>query len=134
TYQRYSFDRLDDLDLRSFELGIPLTVPASALNPILRGDINGLVEAQTSIFITISQATAHVTYGLTHDTDISLALPIVSSSIALRSGATFLNSMGQPLFAFPTVWVEGASTGLGDCIARIKHRLLRNSKLAAAVG
>lgn len=133
TYQRYSFNGLDDLDLRRFEIGIPLSVPASVFNPALRGEINGLIAAQSSIDITISQATAHVTYGLTHNTDISLAMPIVHSSVTLRTEAAFLNNLGQPLFAFPARWLDGASTGLGDGVVRIKRRLFRSPKLGVAL-
>ena len=129
TYQRYSFDRIDDLDLRGFHVSLPVELP---LGPA--GQLSAVLTADTLVHLTFTQLTAHFTYGLTPNIDLSYALPVVSSRITVSTqpGLQGLTSQ-QPLVALPRYWAELGATGLGDGTARLKARVLRNNTLDFAV-
>lgn len=120
--QRFAFDRLDDVDFRNFQTGVPLAIP------VLGSEIPALLAANTTIKLDISQFTAHFTYGLTHNIDVSYALPVVSTSMTVTSQGSLL---GLPA-SFAQTRVSGASTGLGDGVARVKARLLKKSGVGLA--
>ena len=129
TYQRYSFDHIDDLDLRGFRVEIPVELP---LPPT--GQLPALVTADTLVHLTFSQITAHFTYGLTPNIDVSYAMPVVTSDITVSTqpGLQQLTTR-QPLVVLPRHWVALGATGLGDATARVKARVLRNEKFDLAV-
>ena len=127
TYQSFSFDRLDKLDLRGFEVAYPIDVPLNAVVPGAPADITipSLIVADAYINIHISQTTAHFTYGVTHWLDATYAFPIVTSSATVRGGATLRPIAGGPeLTGLPTQFVQLSSTGIGDGILRFKANLL----------
>lgn len=129
TYQRYSFDRIDELDLRGFHVAIPVNLP---LGPA--GQLPAVVTAETLVHLTFSQITAHFTYGITRNVDVSYAMPIVTSGIVVSTQPGLLELRGrQPLLVLPRQWAEGSATGLGDAAARIKARVLRRNSLGLAV-
>jgi hypothetical protein len=108
TNQTLSFDRLDRLDLRGFQVAYP--IPSV-----------GLVTADAYINVTINETTAHMTYGVTYWLDASFAMPIVNSSATVRGGATLRNlQTGATVFALPTQLVQRSSTGPGDGLVRLK--------------
>ena len=109
TNQTLSFDRLDSLDLRGFE--VAYLIPS----------IGGLVTADAYINVTINETTVHMTYGVTDWLDASFALPIVRSSATVRGGATLRNlQTGATLVPLPTQLVQRSSTGPGDGLVRLK--------------
>ena len=75
TYQRYSFDRIDDLDLRGFSVAIPLELPTPA----------GSLPALVTVHLTFSQMTTHFIYGVAPSVDVSFALPLVNSRVTVST-------------------------------------------------
>ena len=126
TNQNFSFDHLDKLDLRGFEVAYPLTIPLNSLIPGSTSGltVQGLIVADAYINVHLNETTAHFTYGLTHWLDASYAFSIVSSSTTVRGGAVLrLPATGQSLTSLPTQNVQLSSTGLGDGILRLKANL-----------
>jgi hypothetical protein len=124
--QNFSFDRLDDLDLRGFEVAYPLGIPLSAIIPGASSSttIQGLIVADAYINVHVNETIAHVTYGLTHWLDVSYALSIVDSSTTVRGGATLRElTTGTTLTTLPTQLVQISSTGIGDGVLRFKANL-----------
>jgi hypothetical protein len=125
TNQNFSFDRLDKLDLRGFEVVYPLQIPASALGAGLPSNIYipGLIVADAYINVRVNETIFDFTYGVAHWLDVSYMLPIVSSSAAVRGGAV-LQVSGSPVANLPTQFVQVSSTGVGDSSIRFKANLL----------
>ncbi len=126
TNQNFSFDRLDDLDLRGFQVAYPLTLPLSSIVPGASSSVSvpGLIVANAYINIHVNETTMHVTYGITHWLDASYAFSIVDSSATVRGGAVLLQpSTGATLVNLPTQVVNLTSRGIGDGILRLKANL-----------
>lgn len=129
TYQRFSFDRLDDLELGGFRVGARFTVPTRPFPS------DSLLTAEASISLQISQATAHLTYGLTHWMDVSYAFPMISSSLAVRGAATLNRiSDGFNLAALTTRDSYASATGLGDGTIRVKAKIWSRKNAGFAFG
>lgn len=125
TYQRFLFDRLDDVDLGGLDIAVPLTNPIGGAT----APTQTLLNLSGSAGFTINQVTAHITMGLKPWLDVSYALPIVSSSLSVRAGGTLRDlSRDQLLLNLPTQLIEASATGLGDGIARLKARIERKTK------
>ncbi len=128
TYQRFQFDRIDDLDLRGFRIGVAIPI---SLGP---ASVEGLVLADNAISLIINQTTAYFTYGLTHRLDVSYAVPIVSSTLGLKVSATFgISALRLSLPLLSGTWAQASSTGLGDQTVRLKGRLLNREKISIAL-
>ncbi len=111
TFQRFHFDRIDDLDLRSFEVGIPFNTPAG----------EGVVTAAVNLSLDIAQTTAYLTYGITDWLDASLAVPFVNTSLSMRVGLSLMDPVSrQTAPLLPPTPIRGQATGFGDTIIRIK--------------
>ena len=119
TFQRFQFDRLDQVDFRSFQVGIPLDLP------ILGQNLNGLITADTTISLSVSQTTAHFSYGVTRDLDLTVSLPIVTSSMAVSTGGQFRALNSTLALPFARTGLGADSTGLGDILIRAKKHLVR---------
>ena len=119
TYQRFQFDRLDQLDFGNIDFQIPVQ---------LAGAIPGVIDTNSALSLTISQTTAQFTYGVENWLDVSFALPIVTSSLQFSTQATvsILILPNLPVFVLPQSSVKQSSTGLGDGLARIKAKLLEH--------
>jgi hypothetical protein len=130
TYQRFQFDRLDQLDLRNISFRIPVQLPGGVFGP---NPVVGAIDTSSSISLIVSETTAHFTYGVTRWLDVSYALPIVTSSLEFSTQATFGVIPGQPIFTLPQASVKQTATGLGDGIARAKAKLLEQGGLTLAV-
>jgi hypothetical protein len=132
TYQRFQFDRQDDLDWRNLQVAIPVQFPANPLVPVppqLR------IDAQSFVSLNITQATAYFTYGISHWLDASYVIPVITSTLFFQTGAGLTGlGTGAIVPVLPTRSVEGSSTGIGDQIARIKAQLFdgRHFSLALA--
>ncbi len=129
TFQRFQFDRLDQLDFGNINFLIPLTLPAGVLGP---APVASAIATNSALGLTISQTTAQFTYGVTHWLDVSFALPIVSSSLQFDTEAT-LTALGQPLFVLPQSTVKHSSTGIGDGLVRTKAKLLEHGALTFGI-
>jgi hypothetical protein len=143
TYQFFSFDRPD---------GIPLSnVPAVFThdNPELGGGRADVVATANTMEATVSQMTGALTYGVTDRLDVSLAVPIVRTRLALLSNATIHRvgtgtTLGVHYFRDPDAiggygstrqyFAEGTAAGVGDLVARAKATLMREGSRALAAG
>jgi hypothetical protein len=127
TNQNFSFDRLDKLDLRGFEVAYPLDIPGSAVSPLLPSSLTipGLIVANAYINAQVNQTIAHLTFGVTHWLDVSYSLSMITSSVTIRGGATLREQItGSTVTSLPTQVVHLSSTGIGDGTLRIKANLL----------
>jgi len=143
SYQFFSFDHLD---------GVPLvSVPAVFThdNFAAGGGRADVIETVNTIEATVSQFSGALTYGVTDRFDISLAVPIVRTSLSLLSNAT-IHRVGTGASAqvhyFPDedaiggfgstrqFFAEGSSGGVGDIVVRAKTTVLREGSRALATG
>ena len=143
TYQFFSYDRLDGLSLA--------TVPALFThdNPELGGGRADVVATTNTIEASVTQFTGAITYGLTDRIDLSLAVPVVRTRLALLSNATIHrigtgNALQVHYFRDPDAiggygstrqyYAEGSATGVGDLVARVKTTVLREGPRSLAAG
>ena len=143
TFQRYTFDKLDNLPLNNF--------PAVLGHDPLIGDPEfekDVVLTQNSVDLKINQSTIFATYGLTNRLDVSVAIPIVSADMTAISRATIFRvaqptASGQSHFfdlADPngsirnTFTNSSSASGIGDVTLRGKGNLWKNEKSGIAVG
>jgi hypothetical protein len=120
TYQRFQFDREDQLDFRSINFQLPVQLP---------GSIPGIINENSALSLTISQTTAQFTYGVEHWLDLTFALPIVTSSLQFGTQATVSVLPNTPVFSLAPSAVKQSSTGLGDGLVRFKAKLLEHRAL-----
>jgi hypothetical protein len=140
-YQRFGFDSLDGLDLGNIPTVFTHDNPAAGTG---RDDV---VTAQNSIAAEMSQFTAYVSYGITERLDISLALPLVSVDLAVKSLATvqrigttnqavhyFFTPTGDTFGESATFQKSGHAEGLGDASIRLKGSVAHRPTLGVAIG
>ncbi len=139
-YQLFRFDSID---------GIPLhRVPAvfqhgEAPNPEFAKD---LITTNNFLDLNVGQFTTFVTYGLLDRMDISVAAPLITSSLTVTSDAK-IQRIGTrtdtSIHFFPTQTGDrsqqqfhgaGAATGLGDVVVRVKGTVLRGRSAGLAIG
>jgi hypothetical protein len=143
TFQFLSYDQLDGVSLRN--------VPAVFRHddPETGGGRTDVVHTVNTIEATVSQFTGALTFGVTDRLDLSLAVPVVRTRLALLSNATIHRiGTGQNVsvhyFRDPDAiggygstrqfFAEGTAAGIGDLVARAKATLLRTGTRALAVG
>ena len=142
-YQFFSFDHLD---------GVPLVaVPAVFRhdNSQLGGGRADVVSTMNTIVASVSQFSGAVTYGVTDRLDVSLAVPVVRTSLSLLSSATVNRvgtgaNTGVHYFLDPTAidghgsskqyFSEESASGIGDLVVRAKATLLKEGARALAAG
>lgn len=140
TFQRFTFDTVEGLDLR--------TVPAVFThdNAELLGGREDVVTTVNSIGVNVNQSTAFLTMGVTDHLDLSVAVPIVSTSMRIVSEAT-IQRLGttNPLTHFfrqsdgavgdrRLFTASGSASGLGDLMVRVKSHVRRDPKNGIALG
>ena len=143
TYQFFSYDHLD---------GLPLTnIPAVFTHDDFQtgGGRSDVVATVNTIEATVSQFTGALTYGLTDRIDVSLAVPLNRTRLALLSNATIHrigtgNNLSIHYFRDPDAiggygstrqyFSEDSAAGIGDLVARVKTTLMRDGSRAFAVG
>jgi hypothetical protein len=138
--QRFTFDTVEGLDLRK--------VPAVFThdNAQLRGGREDVVTTLNSIEATVSQFTMFVTAGVTDRLDISMAIPVVATSLKVVSDAT-IQRLGttNPLTHFfrqsnGTVGnrrrftAVGRASGVGDLTVRVKGRVTERNSTGVSLG
>jgi len=139
--QRFTFDTVEGLSLDS--------VPAVFThdNAQLLGGRQDVVTTDNSIRATVGQFTTFVTIGVNDRFDVSLAVPIISNTLEVRSHAT-IHRLGttNPLTHFfrqadgTTVGTErlftaiGSASGLGDLTVRLKGSISPEHRVKAAAG
>jgi hypothetical protein len=143
TYQFFSYDHLD---------GLPLTnIPAVFTHDDFQtgGGRADVVATANTIEATVSQFTGALTYGVTDRIDVSLAVPVNRTRLALLSNATIHrigtgSNMSIHYFRDPDAiggygstrqyFSEDSAAGIGDLVARVKTTLMREGSRAFAVG
>jgi len=138
--QRFAFDTVEGIDL--------LKVPAVFThdNAQLRGGREDVVTTLNSIEATVSQFTMFVTVGVTDRFDVSMAAPIVATSLKVVSDAT-IQRLGttNPLTHFfrqsngdvgnrRIFTAVGSASGLGDLTVRLKSTVHERNSTGLAVG
>ena len=141
--QFFSFDRLEGLDLSA--------VPAVFTHDDrqLGGGRTDVVTTRSAIDISVSQWTGALTYGLTDQLDVSLAVPLVHTTLHVTSAAQIerLGTASSPIIHFfrdpdaPDVIgrnrnfeAGGSASGLGDVVVRAKGAVLRQGTRGLALG
>jgi len=141
TYQRFSFDSIDGLDLGA----VPVVFTHD--NPVAGTGRDDVVTTSNAIDLKVSQFTAFLNYGLTDRMDVSLAIPLVSVDFAATSIAT-IQRIGtiNPAIHFygrtpsggfgnqATFSSSGSATGIGDILLRLKATAYRQGGTGLAVG
>jgi hypothetical protein len=143
TYQFFSYDHLDGVSLTA--------VPAVFRHdsPEAGGGRTDVVATTNTIEATVTQLSGALTYGITDRLDLSLAVPVVRTRLALLSNATIHrigtgNDLGVHYFRDPDAisgygstrqfFAEGSAAGVGDLLARAKATVLRKGQRALALG
>jgi hypothetical protein len=115
-------------------------------NDFLRGGREDVVATLNAIEANVSQATTFLTIGVTERFDISVAVPLVQTSLRVVSDAT-IHRLGttNPLTHFfrqangdvgvqRTFTASGSATGIGDILVRVKHTLHKRGAHGLAAG
>ncbi len=141
--QFFSFDHLDGVSLAA----IPAVFRHDAFD--LGGGRADVVSTTNTIEASVSQFAGALTYGLTSRIDLSLAVPLIRTRLALLSNARILrvgtgSNLGIHYFLDPTAlgsfgsthqyFTEGSASGMGDLVARVKTTLIREGNRALAAG
>jgi hypothetical protein len=142
TYQNFNFNSLDGIDLNKIpavfqhakEIGAPYE--------------NDFITAANSLDVSVSQATAFATVGITNRFDLSVAVPFLRTHVAVRSDATIHRTAPpSPVFGEShyfdqndpsgsvkkTFRDSGDATGIGDVILRFKGTVLRGEHASVAL-
>jgi hypothetical protein len=141
--QTFSFDSLDGVDLRH--------VPAIFTHDDahLGGGRSDLVVTDNALKLTVHQYTGLVTFGVTDRLDVSFAIPLVNTRLAVASTAVihhFGTMRGEAVhfFSDPSApggigdlrefAASGTATGIGDVLVRTKRTVVRRSRYGFATG
>ena len=142
-FQFYSFDRLEGIDLSA--------VPAVFThdNHQLGGGRTDVVTTRSSIDLSVGQWTGALTYGVSDRLDLSIAVPIVHTSLHVVSAAQIerMGTSSSPTIHFfrdpdasdgigrhRSFETGGSASGLGDMVVRAKAAVLRQGPRGLAVG
>lgn len=140
--QFYSFDRLEGIDLSA--------VPAVFTHDDrqLGGGRTDVVTTRSSVDLSVSQWTGALTYGVNDRLDISIAVPIVHTTLTVVSAAQIerLGTVSPTIHFFRdpdapdgigrnrTFVAGGSASGLGDMVLRAKAAVLRQGPRGLALG
>ena len=143
TYQFFSYDHLDGVPLA----GIPAVFTHD--NPQAGGGRADVVATTNTVEATVTQMTGALTYGLSDRIDLSLAVPVVRTRLALLSNATIHrigtgSNLGVHYFrdddaiggygSTRQFYAEGSAGGVGDLVARVKATMMREGSRSLAAG
>ena len=142
-YQFFSFDALEGIDMRR--------IPALFTHDDFRlgGGRADVVSTTNAIEASVAQFTGLVTYGLHDRLELSMAVPVVHTRLAVASDAVirrFGTAPGTAVHYFPEdtapggigdhqlFAAQGSATGVGDLVVRAKHTLVRTGHRGIAAG
>jgi hypothetical protein len=142
-FQFYSFDRLEGIDLTA--------VPAVFTHDDhqLGGGRTDVVTTKSSIDLSVGQWTGALTYGVNDWVDLSIAVPIVHTTLRVVSAAQIerMGTTSSPTIHFfrdpdapegigshRSFEAGGSASGLGDMVVRAKAAVLRQGPRGLAVG
>jgi hypothetical protein len=141
--QYFSFDHLDGVSLSA----VPAVFKHDSFE--LGGGRADVVSTTNTVEATVSQFSGALTYGLTSRIDLSLAVPMVRTSLSLLSNARIQrlgtgSSLQVHYFKDETAlggfgsthqyFTEGSASGVGDLVLRMKAMLIREGSRALATG
>lgn len=141
--QFFSFDHLDGASLAA----IPAVFRHDSFE--LGGGRADVVSTTNTVDADVSQFAGALTYGLTSRVDVSLAVPLIKTHLALLSNARILrlgtgSNLAVHYFRDPAAldnfgstnqyFTEGSASGIGDLVLRMKTTLIREGSRALAAG
>ena len=144
SHQYFSFDHLDSVPL--------VAVPAVFTHDNFEagGGRTDVIGTMNTIKADVTQFSGALTYGVTDRLDVSLAVPIVRTSLSLLSNATIhrvgTGEANPHVHYFPDelaidglgstnqFFAEGSASGIGDLVVRAKSTVLREGERALAIG
>ncbi|MGH9630090.1 MAG: hypothetical protein ACRD7E_17375, partial [Bryobacteraceae bacterium] len=140
SYQHFSFDTIDGIDLGS----VP-SVFQHIPNPTNPEFAEDLITTDNFLAIELGQFTTFFTYGLHDRLDVSVALPMISTSLTVDSDATIhrIGTADNPLIHSFSGSADrrqaqfsgaGSARGIGDVITRLKGTVLKSERAGLAVG
>ena len=142
-FQYFSFDQLEGMDLSH----VPSIFRHDDFQ--LGGGRADVVSTSSAIDASVGQWTGALTYGVSDRFDVSMAVPVVRTSLHVLSAATIQRLGTGPqhavhFFRDPDATGElgsertfesgGSASGLGDVIVRAKGQLLRQAKQGLSAG
>jgi len=139
-YQRLAFDSIENIDLQS--------VPAVFThdNAELRGGREDVISTVNSIDSEVSRSAAFITYGVTNDLDVSIAVPYITTDIVVTSDATvrrigttvpeihFFRAADDSIGDRRIYTAFGHASGIGDITIRMKQAIKKSPKNGIALG
>jgi hypothetical protein len=139
-YQRLAFDSIENIDLQS--------VPAVFThdNAELRGGREDVITTVNSIDSEVTRSAAFLTYGVTNDLDISIAVPYVTTDIVVTSDATiqrigttvpeihFFRGADDGIGDRRIFTAFGHASGIGDMTIRMKQAIKKSPRNGFALG
>ena len=139
-YQRLAFDSIENIDLQS--------VPAVFThdNAELRGGREDVITTVNSIDSKVSRSAAFITYGVTNDLDVSIAVPYITTDIVVTSDATvrrigttipeihFFRAVDDSIGDRRIYTAFGHASGIGDITIRMKQAIKKSPKNGMALG
>jgi len=142
SYQYFSFDSIEGVDLSA----IPAVFTHDDFQ--LGGGRLDVITTTNTVEASVGQWTGAITYGLTDRLDLSLAVPVVRTSLNVLSNARILRiGTTDPkvhFFEDPTApggfgdtrqfTASGSASGVGDLIVRVKANAVQEGRRALAVG
>jgi hypothetical protein len=141
SYQHFTFDSLDGIDLGSIPTVFTHDNPAAGTG---RDDV---ITGQNSISAELTQFTTYVSFGITDRIDASVALPLVSVDLAVSSRTTIqrIGTVNPAIHYFyvptgdhfgdeTTFEKAGHASGIGDMVVRFKAAAVQRPTLGVAVG
>jgi hypothetical protein len=142
-YQFFSFDALEGVDLRR----IPALFTHDDFQ--LGGGRADVVVTSNAIEASVAQYTGLVTYGVHDRVELSVAIPVVRTRLAVASDAVirrFGTAPGTPVHYFPDdaapggigdhqqFVAQGSAMGVGDLVLRTKATIARRGHRGLAAG
>jgi hypothetical protein len=139
-YQSLAFDSIENIDLQS--------VPAVFThdNAELRGGREDVITTVNSIDSDVSRSAAFITYGVTNDLDVSIAVPYITTDIVVTSDATvrrigttvpeihFFRAADDSIGDRRIFTAFGHASGIGDITIRMKQAIKRSPRNGIALG
>jgi hypothetical protein len=121
-YQRLRIDTVDGHDIRDLrDVRHPICGRFACRAP-------AFTLPRFSIDLAVDQVIGSVTYGLTPDVEVNLALPVLYSDFDFDVRAELVGGGGDQAHA------SSSKVGVGDLLTRIKWRFLARERFRAAAG
>jgi hypothetical protein len=139
-YQRFTFDKIEGLDLGD----VPAVFTHDNPGPGGRDDV---VTTSNAIEASVGQLTTYLNFGVTSWLDAAVALPLVSTDLSVRSTATiqrigtgantavhFFRDDNGGFGNSRSFESSGSASGIGDVVLRLKARAFSIGAMAVGLG